>query len=404
MDSPRAKLLEQTRLAGHPASPVCLVCPVCLICHGKEAPNPQGLRVVIRPRFIQFASNRLARRRRLAASVSALAVRLRSVTRFPLQTAILLAALMMLFASCESVQLQTTVGQGDSQAAARRVTSIANLARQLNMEVRRQSPHLATLANEDNFLFIYGPPNEGASLNGQRIADYGVTIWQDKVYVTEQLAALLQAKLRPPRPTLSVSTPQAAQQANSAPTYGLVHGTVVLDAGHGGKDPGAPNRHGPSEKHITLDTTLRVREILARHGVTVIMTRDDDSYPSLDQRVELSNSVRPNLFVSIHADSAPNVNAKGYTVYAARAASAQSLSAANHLHQSLERSGVPSRGVNRANFRVVAATASPALLVELGFLSNASEARQLGSAAYRQHLAQAIADGILNALRAGVGA
>jgi len=274
---------------------------------------------------------------------------------------------------------------------------MANLATRLRMTVRRESPHLASLTNGDNFLLVYGPPNAGVSLNGRRVADGHVLAWRDRLYVTDDLATRLGSLVRPPRST-SVSRRAPPQPVTSR--IGIVRGTVVLDAGHGGKDPGAPNRYGPSEKHITLDTTLRLRDYLASHGVKVILTRSGDTYPTLDQRVALANRVRPDLFVSIHADSAPNRSAQGYTVYAARGASARSLDAAQQLNQSLRGSGVRSRGIDRANFRVLAKTTSPALLVELGFLSNAAEAQLLATPQYRQHLAEVIGDGILAALRA----
>ncbi len=308
--------------------------------------------------------------------------------------AALLGLVAILSASCEGIQVDTRVGGTGGDAGPQRITSVENLATQLGMEVRRQSPNMATLANAENFVFLYAPPNAGASVNGRRIGNGGVTVWNNRLYVTQDLAGHIRAQLRPPPPTVAVPVP-----ANS----GYVRGTVVLDAGHGGKDPGAPNPYGPSEKHITLDTTLRIRELLTRQGVTVILTREGDTYPTLDERVALANRVRPDLFISIHADSAPNPNARGYTVYAARGASAKSLAAAQHLHHSLQSAGIASRGIDRANFRVVSATASPALLVELGFLSNAAEARLLGAAEYRQHLAEAIAQGIIASLRESQG-
>ena len=306
----------------------------------------------------------------------------------------LLVLIALLTASCEGIAVNTRVGGAGSDTAAQRLTSVENLAAQLGMEVRRQSPNMATLANAENFVFLYAPPNAGASVNGRRIGNGGVTVWNDRLFVTQSLATHIRGQLRPPQPTVAAAVP-----AN----LGYVRGTVVLDAGHGGKDPGAPNPYGPSEKHITLDTAMRIRDLLTRQGVTVILTREGDTYPSLDDRVELANRVRPDLFISIHADSAPNPNARGYTVYAARGASARSLAAAQHLHQSLQSAGIASRGIDRANFRVVSATASPALLVELGFLSNASEARLLGAAEYRQRLAEAIARGIAASLRESQG-
>ena len=142
-----------------------------------------------------------------------------------------------------------------------------------------------------------------------------------------------------------------------------------------------------------------MQRILASHGIKTLMTRTGDSYPTLDQRIAYANQTRPDLYVSIHADSAPNKNATGFTIYVARKASSQSVDAAKSLVDAMKRTHVNSRGMRRADFKVIAKTSSPAVLVELGYLSNAKEAQRLSTTHHRQRMAEAVAAGILDALR-----
>ena len=134
-------------------------------------------------------------------------------------------------------------------------------------------------------------------------------------------------------------------------------------------------------------------------GVDVILTRRSDKFIDLNERAEVANRARADVFVSIHADSSPNTRAYGFTVYVARQASRNSLILARAIERRLRDTGVVSRGVRKANYRVLVRTACPAVLVELGYLSNVSEAAKLLQKDYRRNLASAISEGIVDYLQ-----
>ncbi|MCP4712747.1 MAG: N-acetylmuramoyl-L-alanine amidase [Planctomycetes bacterium] len=177
--------------------------------------------------------------------------------------------------------------------------------------------------------------------------------------------------------------------------------TIVVDAGHGGRDPGAPGLGGGNlpEKQIVLMIALQLASELSGAGANVIMTRRGDSYVSLDQRVEISNRNRADLFVSVHADAAGNRGASGATIFIARQASSRALGMALSIHRALKAAGVESRGVRREDFRVLKDSRCSAVLVESGFVTNSMEARKLNTASYRNRVARAIARGIADYLK-----
>jgi N-acetylmuramoyl-L-alanine amidase len=271
------------------------------------------------------------------------------------------------------------------------------LARQLSLHATSNSAHLASLEDGRNYLLIVGPPNASVSLNGTPINHHRILSINGTLYVSRSLAGRISPLLRAPAMALRRQQ-RTSKPMPWKPPPPSARGIVVLDAGHGGKDTGAPNRYGPVEKYITLDTTQRTERMLRLRGITTVMTRRTDAYPSLEQRSDLSNRVKPRLFVSIHADSAENRKARGFTVYVARKASSRSIAAANQAVKSLKAAGLESRGVKRANFHVLTQTNDPAILIELGYLSNRADARNLSTASYRQKLAQAIVDGVVTAL------
>jgi N-acetylmuramoyl-L-alanine amidase len=126
----------------------------------------------------------------------------------------------------------------------------------------------------------------------------------------------------------------------------------------------------------------------------VVLVRSSDVFVELEDRAIRANRVKPDLFVSVHADSNRKGSVRGYTVFVARKASAASLAAAGALVGALRSTGLQDRGVRRANYRVLVKTTCPAVLVEMGFLSNREEAAMLRSAAFQQRIAAALAEGI----------
>ncbi len=200
---------------------------------------------------------------------------------------------------------------------------------------------------------------------------------------------------------------------------------VTLDAGHGGAETGAEGEGGAVEKDVVLSIARRFRGMLQeRLGVRVILTRDGDRNLSLDERAAIANSNKSNLFLSIHADASPRRNARGSSVYFLSHTSAPAnpsssgggdldfifwnMAQTAHLKQSSRLAEIlqdelqavtgterVNRGIKQNSFRVLKGATMPAVLVEVGFISNPDEERLLVSPAYQDKLAEALYRGIL---------
>lgn len=274
--------------------------------------------------------------------------------------------------------------------------SVHELARSLGLRVSHSTAYSALLEDQANRLLVFGPPRPSVVLNGRPVCDgQGVTVSAGQLVVPSSVVQLVRPQLV--RALVVTSDHSPTHHRPSVPPSPTARLTVVIDPGHGGKDPGAlnrSNRNGPHEKDINLDTALRLEKLLTARGVNVILTRTDDSFLELEERAAIANRNRADLFVSVHADSAANRSAEGFSVYIARAASAQSVKYGQDIVRCLEGAGVPSRGLKRADYRVLVQTDCPAVLVELGFMSHGEELARLSSGNYRQRLADAIAGGI----------
>jgi len=167
---------------------------------------------------------------------------------------------------------------------------------------------------------------------------------------------------------------------------------VVIDAGHGGFDRGGiPGQRVP-EKTMTLDVAQRLKAVLTAYGYPVVMTRDSDMFVPLGTRVAIANSYRDAIFVCIHFNAARRGSANGIETYFY---SSQSLPLASAIHYYVAGGApTPNRGVRRRGFYVLRKTTIPAVLVECGFLTNATEANYAQSSAYQQKLAEEIGRGI----------
>ena len=196
--------------------------------------------------------------------------------------------------------------------------------------------------------------------------------------------------------------------------------TIVLDAGHGGKDNGTQNtRLGVKEKSVALDIVVRLSTILKSNGYKILLTRKTDKFVELSDRAEYANKSRANLFVSVHCNAASSKSVSGVETFAvtpqwmpSTASSRQTKSdnikvpgndsdnwsqlLSYYIQRSIRAAtGSPDRGVKRARFAVLKSTKMPATLIEVGFLSNTSECRRLATSSYRQKIAEAIASGIM---------
>lgn len=193
---------------------------------------------------------------------------------------------------------------------------------------------------------------------------------------------------------------------------------IILDPGHGGKDPGKVNDRGMHEKSYVLDIARRAGRILKSRGYTVALTRDGDTALSLSSRPEKANAWKADLFVSIHLNSASTKKARGVETFAltpvgetsthdssgtkakAKADVGNAKDALNSLfafklHSALvDKIDAEDRGVKYANFAVLRPLKCPGVLVECGFLTNASDTALVSTKNGRERIALGIADGI----------
>lgn len=168
---------------------------------------------------------------------------------------------------------------------------------------------------------------------------------------------------------------------------------VVIDAGHGGSDVGA-NRNGTYEKYITLDVAKRVEKLLKAQGYGVLMTRSDDSYVSLQDRVAFSEGYAPDIFVSIHVNSSTSDTPNGIETHYYHQ---ESIPLAQTVHSALaSKIKANNRGTFKSKFYVINHTTAPAILIEIGFISNTAERGQLCTNERKQNTAEAIVEGINN--------
>ncbi|MBP3302913.1 MAG: N-acetylmuramoyl-L-alanine amidase [Opitutales bacterium] len=192
---------------------------------------------------------------------------------------------------------------------------------------------------------------------------------------------------------------------------------IVIDPGHGGRDPGKVNKRGMFEKNYVLDISKRVARILKARGYTVLLTREGDSTLELQERPARANRWKADLFVSIHLNSASSSSARGIETFALTPVGEASTgdpggsakSAADDgnardplntllafkVHSALiAKTDAEDRGVKYANFAVLRTLKCPGVLVECGFLTNASDTALVSTKNGRERIAAGIAAGI----------
>ena len=202
----------------------------------------------------------------------------------------------------------------------------------------------------------------------------------------------------PPQPTPPVYKPPVPSV--KIPTFGTLKGkTIVVDAGHGGKDPGSLGDGLPTmaEKKINLSIATEVARQLKARGAKVIMTRTGDRFVELEDRAAIAERYDADLFVAIHSNSHPDSSRRGAVVYTARQPSRQSVIAAMKIDQAIRNADIAS-DTDRADYKVLILHSRPAVLVECGYLSNYSDCKRLNSSAYRTKIAVAIVTGVANYL------
>jgi N-acetylmuramoyl-L-alanine amidase len=212
---------------------------------------------------------------------------------------------------------------------------------------------------------------------------------------------------------------------------------IMIDPGHGGKDPGAKGVYGLEEKDIVLDIAQRLERVLENNGYDVRLVRTSDVFVSLEERTEKAVEWEADLYVSIHANSSTSSRAAGFEVWAPRELLREDFSEEQHkknqrivfgqlnmqknnlflektledmfyqhkYQQSLALASdvskgfskgmtMKNRGVKQSGFFVLRNTLVPSVLIEVGFLSNSREANRLRTTSYRQEIAEMLAEGI----------
>lgn len=174
--------------------------------------------------------------------------------------------------------------------------------------------------------------------------------------------------------------------------------TVVLDAGHGGKDVGT-EAGKIYEKDINLSVIKLMREILEEQGVNVVTTRDTDVFLKLQERVDIANEEKPDLFVSIHCNSyEDDSSVKGLECYYPEGSELGEEYAKYLMEVIKQCKDIASRSYREETYYVTEHTVAPAILVEMGFMTNTAECKKLNSKSYQQILAEELSAGILHGL------
>jgi len=241
----------------------------------------------------------------------------------------------------------------------------------------------------------------------------------------------------PPAPKVSRAPKPTSSGYSMVRQLGLGIKRIVIDPGHGGKDPGCIGKEDTYEKDVVLDICIRLKNLLLQNkGLEIILTRETDIFIPLDNRAEIANQKKADIFISVHANSYPNRKRAGIETYylnfnkdpnvmdvAARenATTTKNISQqreilekiirtdklmesrdlSNHLQKSLvtrlasKYQGIKNLGVKGGPFWVLIGGEMPSVLVEVSYLSNLLEEQRLNTTQYRQAVAQGIYDGIL---------
>ncbi len=352
----------------------------------------------------------------------------RSAARFPV---CLLLFLLLSPGTAEAVILRGPVARIPVRSIRHRETlyiPVASIARAWGL----------VLEEEDGRTFVFGSDrvrlrlqagSREIEINGEAFRLEEPVDWVDGTLIAPIYLALVTLPRRAPFEEPLPELPPAEKVR------------IVLDPGHGGVDPGAVGEGMLLEKSVVLEIALAARDRLEEYGYRVFLTRSDDRYVSLRDRARTANRLQADLFISIHANTALNRQARGTETFyyapasdlwsravalmenaALRLESAgvpvaaepaakekagggrrrESIRAAAAVQRRLSgAAGTPNRGIKAAEFYVLKHTRMPSILVETGFLSNHQEREFLADRGYRRAVADAIARGIRDYLEAG---
>lgn len=169
--------------------------------------------------------------------------------------------------------------------------------------------------------------------------------------------------------------------------------TIVIDAGHGGKDVGATGQTGILEKDITLQTALNIeRELVEKTGADVFLTRDKDEFLTPAERVDIAKNHSADLFISIHYDAFTSNDIAGITTYYNKSED-QPLAKIIHKQLFKQKMDTKDRGMAFGDFYVIRENKSPSLLLELGYISNQEDEQRIQTQDFQVKVATAVTEG-----------
>ncbi|MBN2683772.1 MAG: N-acetylmuramoyl-L-alanine amidase [Pontiellaceae bacterium] len=276
---------------------------------------------------------------------------------------------------------------------------LAYLARLYSMQISRVADRKMRLQNQYNTLDV--------EERGRTVSINGIKVWLH--YSTEGSGARCKISATDFNKNIDPILRSAGYLKKEMPRV------IVLDPGHGGKDPGTSGPSKVQEKTVVLDIAKRAQKLLESRGFKVYLTRTGDTYPELSERTAYAARVKADLFVSIHVNAA-GASANGIETFvtAVEGAEITSREATDKFAQPnnkfdtsnallgyllqnnlIKASGQSDRGLRHARYSVIKKAPCPAALVECGFLSNPQEEELLSSASYRQKLAAGIGNAIL---------
>jgi N-acetylmuramoyl-L-alanine amidase len=238
--------------------------------------------------------------------------------------------------------------------------------------------NIRTSPSTSSSVIVKGTPGERYPITGREGEWYKISLVNgNEAYVASWV--------------VSSSNDKTSSAKNSNSLNGKV---IVLDPGHGGIDGGTTGTQGTIEKNVTLKTAERLAKKLQQEGATVVMTRSTDTYVPLPSRTDHAHYHNADAFISIHYDGAHEKSAAGFTTYYYHQSQKQ---LANSINNGLSNSmSAKNRGMRNGDYFVLRENNQPAILLELGYLTNSYEASSIVTESYQQLATNGIYNGLLS--------
>jgi N-acetylmuramoyl-L-alanine amidase len=306
---------------------------------------------------------------------------------------------VLLFALAAIMASGCSTGPDRAELDRRGAIPLTELASELGLAVEStRFPEDRTLRTEDGRSFYLMADRRHYRYEGDayEVGDQAAFLVGGELLIPQGLASRIRSHLDDSPPPQALREPDRPRLPTPAAAKNSI---IMLDPGHGGKDPGAVVGKS-QEKTVALSVSQAVAANLRKRGFTVHETRSTDQFIELDERVAAAARRGAGLFVSIHANAASNRKARGVEVFypnenSPRAATAERLASRMSTRIAAVQ-GQPNRGAKRdpRGLRVLRGTRMPAVLVELGFMTNPEDLKLLNDAGWRTRAAAAIADEI----------